>query len=345
MSKKRILLSGMIIIMALGCFLMINKAEGATENFLPNEQATPEPTSAPDGKVTKEDNTRIDRPQNPVIEKSLEKNVVLSWDKQDGAQKYNIYRSKQKKTGYEKIGTTRTTKFTDKKAKKRNTYYYKVTSTAKEDGVTYESKFSKRKQTYVIPAVPRTVIAGECFVDGMKNVSSMIPSNIKLVPKIGVNTYSMQHSNYFTYKGKSVTGIEKVASYKPDRVYFLIGANEAVWMPLESTMSNFGKMIKLLKSQNRNVEVVLVAIPPFGNNVSDEYPSVELRKKFNDSYKDYAEKTKNVYYSPATDVLADGTSHLMKKYDDGDGCHWNDAGTIEVLKSMEEWSNNTFGNW
>ena len=60
---------------------------------------------------------------------------------------------------------------------------------------------------------------------------------------------------------------------------------------------------------------------------------------------EFADSYEDVYYCPATDVLSDGNSHLAGSYDGGDGCHWNESGTVAVVRAMKEWSKKTFHNW
>lgn len=57
------------------------------------------------------------------------KKVTLNFTKSSGAAGYVIYRSRRKKSGFEKVGTVKkqtTLHFTDKKASKKKTYYYYV---------------------------------------------------------------------------------------------------------------------------------------------------------------------------------------------------------------------------
>ena len=50
----------------------------------------------------------------------------LKWSAISGAEKYEIYRATSKSGTYKKIGTTTSTKYTDKKATEGKTYYYRV---------------------------------------------------------------------------------------------------------------------------------------------------------------------------------------------------------------------------
>ena len=310
---------------------------------------TSEPIPSPD-ELTEEEQKEIDsfcskKVKKVTCDKSVEKKVRLTWQKQDGATGYRIYRSLKKSSGYKLKATKKKTKFIDKKAGKRKTYYYKVQAIKEYKNKQYTGKKSKARSVYVTPKTPCTVIAGECFVEGMRYVSNQFPKNIHLVAKIGVNTYTMQNNNYFTYQGRSITGLERIAYYNPDRVYFLIGANESAWTTPSFTMKNYKQMVELLRKINKHVEIVLMKIPPFGYSSSQNIPSVSARASFNKAYREYAKSDKKIYYCNATDVLDDGSSHLLKKYDDGDGCHWNTSGTIAVIGKMKEWSKDTFGNW
>ena len=61
-----------------------------------------------------------------VKAKAGKKKVTVTYAAAKGASSYIIYRSTKKSGGFSKIGTSKTTKHVDKKAKKGKTYYYKV---------------------------------------------------------------------------------------------------------------------------------------------------------------------------------------------------------------------------
>lgn len=68
----------------------------------------------------------------------------ITWKKVSGVEKYTIYRSTSENGTYEKIGTSKTTSYTDKKASKGTTYYYKISIDYKDkDGVKLTGVMSK----------------------------------------------------------------------------------------------------------------------------------------------------------------------------------------------------------
>ena len=60
------------------------------------------------------------------VKSKKKKEVTLTWKKVTGAKKYVIYMSKNGKTGWKKIGTVKTNKFTYKKAPAGKKMYFRV---------------------------------------------------------------------------------------------------------------------------------------------------------------------------------------------------------------------------
>lgn len=361
MRRKKLISLSLCLSMVVGSFFCVScgtESKNSVANSQKKENVQAEQVKAlepaaketPDDGLTEEEREQADefaetQVKGVRVTKQIEKKVVVTWKKLSGATRYQVLRSTKKKSGYVSIGSTKKTSFKDKKAKKRTTYYYKVQGELSISDQKIQSKESAAKKVYVTPKSPVTVIAGECFVVDMSHMKSIFGKNHRFVGKIGVNTYTMIHNNYFNYNGNTIPGIERIAYYKPDRVYFIIGANEARWYNVNLTMDNYKKMRSLLKRVNKNVEIVLVKISPFGAKRSSDAPSDAQRAKFNRAYKNYADKTANVYYCKATDVLENSAGQLSSGYNGGDGYHWNDAGTVAVVKKMKEWSKKIFGTW
>ncbi len=71
------------------------------------------------------------------------KRVAITYKKASGANKYQIYRSLKKNSGFKRIATTTRLKYVDKKVKKGKRYYYKVRSVRTETVDTVTSSFTK----------------------------------------------------------------------------------------------------------------------------------------------------------------------------------------------------------
>ena len=327
--KKVFRISIVTIVFALVCFAG-GKIAKADEQ--PTTQV-PETTTHQKPKVKK---ITLSTPK-LKIKKHYEKHIKLDWNDVNKAQSYRVLRAK-KGSGFNLIKKTSKSSFTDKKAKKRTTYKYKIVAEAKSGGKTFTSHESKAKSVYVLPKNPRIVICGECFVEGMKLYASKYkPKNTKIISKIGISTNGMLNDGFINYKGSSVTAIERIAYYNADRVFFLIGMNEAKGGNPSGTVNNYKKAFKLLKKINPHVEMVLMALPPVGRSHSSGFASNGKINRYNKAYKAYAKKTKNVfYYSRYRKLISDGAGYL--KANGGDGGHWSSGGTIKVVKDLKKYS-------
>ncbi len=324
---------GISIITIVFAFALVAFGEGNVAKAAPEQTTTkvPETTKKqPAKKIT------LSTPK-LKIKKHYEKNIKLDWSSVDKAQSYRVFRA-QKGQGFSLVKSTSKSSFTDKKAKKRKTYTYKIVAEAKSGGKTFTSKASNTKSVYVLPKNPKVVICGECFVEGMKMYANKYkPKNTHFVYKIGISTRGMLNDNYINYKGSSITAIERIAYYNPDRVYFLIGMNEAKGGNPNYTVKNYKKAFKLLKRINPHVEMVLMALPPVGRSHSSGFASNGKINRYNKAYKRFADKTKNVfYYSRYRRLISDGAGYL--KANGGDGGHWSAGGTIKVVKDLKKYS-------
>lgn len=336
------------------CFLIINslflagwnqttvKAEEVqtTDRGTKTTASDTQTSNRTDGNVTKKiDKNKLKKPK-VKIKKRYEKNVKLKWKKIKNAKYYIIYRADEKKQNYKKVKKTKKTYFIDKNAVARKTYKYKVVAVTNVSGKKIKSKAGRTGRVYVRPANPLVVISGECFVEGMAIYAKpYLPSNYRLVHKVGVSTYGMLNSNYFSYNDMTVTGIERIAYYHPDRVFFLIGMNEARNWNTTSTINNYKKMIQLLKKVNPHVEVVLLALPPVSANHVSGFADNDYINHYNEAYKNLAKNTENVYYySGYRKLITDGNGYLMSYANGGDGGHWSSQATINALNDIKKYS-------
>lgn len=290
----------------------------------------------------------LDRSTVPVLScsKDIRGKVKLKWKTIDGATKYDIYRAGSSNGKYTKIGTVTGKSYVDKTAKARKTYYYKVQAvqeTPQADGrvSAQKGKKSKRIKVYVRPQKPKMVICGECYVEGIQYYApELVPSNMNLVSKVGLNTTNLLSYPY--YEGK--TAIQEVCNLNPDRVYFLVGANEFLNNNPDYTVGNFNKMRKLLQKKNKNVEIIIIKISPQGRT-GEGGNKVAARAQYNNAYRKFAKKYKNVYYCNATDFMDDGYGTLKSSCDAGDGCHWTPGAAKQMVTELKNWSKKKLGTW
>lgn len=76
------------------------------------------------------------------IKNSKKKTAIIKWKKVSGATGYEVYRSTKKTKGYKRVKKTSSTSFTNKKLKKKKTYYYKVRVYKTRYGVSSYSGYS-----------------------------------------------------------------------------------------------------------------------------------------------------------------------------------------------------------
>ena len=72
------------------------------------------------------------------------KKPMVTWESVEGATKYYVYRSTKKSSGYKKVATVEEDTYTDTKAKKGTTYYYKVVAVS-ENATSAQSAYVKIK--------------------------------------------------------------------------------------------------------------------------------------------------------------------------------------------------------
>lgn len=90
----------------------------------------------------------ITTPVNVTAVSKSYNSIRITWDKVDGAQKYEVYRSTSKNSGYVKVGSAKNTAYTDKKLETNKKYYYKVNAVYGK----YTSSYSKTTNSKAVPA-------------------------------------------------------------------------------------------------------------------------------------------------------------------------------------------------
>lgn len=317
---------------------------------IPNPWATiaPAPTPTVDPQIEQEKQSfRAKKVTGLTVKNTIQKKVKLTWDRTVSATSYDVYRSLKKTSGYKKIKTVRKKKFVDKTGKKRKTYYYKIKAKRTIAGTVVESGFSNRKKVYVQPANPTTVIVGECFAVALEREKSRLPSYFRYVAKAGMSTVTILNSNDFTYAGNRVSPLEKAASYKPDRIIFLVGANYSGSIDPTMSANLFVKMKKLMNKINPHVQFVIMAVSPWkkDSTYGHKLPSHEKRHLINAAYKKVAESHKDMFYCDLPVKMEDANGDLQGQFNGGDGLHWSGSARLWMVKNLKKWCLSKLGTW
>ncbi len=275
------------------------------------------------------------------------KKVALKWNKVTDATGYKVYRSTKKKGSYRCLATVTKAAYTDKKAKQRKTYFYKVRAITKINNFTVESGDSKSLKVYVQPINPKTVIIGECFAVALEKERSRMPSYFRYVGRAGMSTYTMLSNNEFSYNGRSVTAFEKAATYKPDRIIFFVGANYSGSINPTKSANLFVKMKKLMSKINPHVQFVVMAVSPWkkDSKYGRLLPSHAKRHLISNAYKKVAKSHKDIYYCGLTAKMEGSNGDLLSQFNGGDGLHWSNYARQWMVKNLRNWCKKYLGTW
>lgn len=262
---------------------------------------------------------------------SLKSEPVVYWQKAEGADKYRVYRSSSEDGEYKKIGTTSNLSFTDKDAKERKSYFYKVRP-IKIDG----DNIQKGEISNIIKIkAKRTVLVGDSIMEGVKYYKAL-PGG-KFVVKIGMGTYTFCNSNYFKHNGHSVTGLDKVIAMKPDRIFIMLGMNEAAYKGNKAILEYYDEAISAIKDELPKAEIIVLPVSPTKADSGKSIPKKKRIDSFNKELKKTA-KNQELEYFDYTEIFEDKNGYLLNKYDGGDGCHWTPSGTKAFVKELTEYA-------
>ena len=146
----------------------------------------------------------------------------------------------------------------------------------------------------------------------------------------------MINDKYINYQGNTYTAEERVALYKPDQLFFLVGMNETENDTPQITVKHFDTMIKDIKGVSPNLKAVICSLPPVAKDGLDGYGTNAQIRNYNEKIKEYCDKTDGVDYLDIRDIMEDENGKLSKEANPGDGAHWQISTTKEVAKRIKE---------
>lgn len=251
--------------------------------------------------------------------------IKVMWKKTKNAASYKIYISTTKNGTYRFAGSTRKKHFRLKGLRNNTTYYIRIQACAgsrSRYGVSRLSDaVSMRTKTYR----RTTVFAGDSITTGLtvyRTVNKIgIGGNKKVTAAIGLNTVTFRTRRVFG--GKS--GLGRVISYKPYRIYMMLGINELHFRRADLMITQYENLLRSIKRASPQTDIVLLAVSPVTKAERARRHGFRQIPSFNKKLKQLAGKTGCRYYD-YTAFLKNSDGFLTAKYSAGDGYHWNTAG-------------------
>lgn len=294
------------------------------ETEMPSETASPVETEAP-----KKELVTLKTPQITCTERTASK-ITLQWKSVSGAKRYYIYRATTKSGTYKKLGSTTKLSYTDTSLKAKKTYYYKIYAKGTKDGQTLISKYSKVLKATTKGKVAKTAYVGDSVISGLASYKIVTGSGKRVIYKIGVSP-----SNF--YNGSPM---DSLLSYKPDRVYILLGVNflgvNATSGVMDSQLKYYKKIIKDCLKEKPDMQVIVLPVSPTRPTASRSNAKINA---FNKKLKKMASEL-GVYYYDYTKVLKGSDGALKKSYSAGDGIHLTPAAYKKLLAALNTYGKN-----
>lgn len=289
--------------------------------------------------------TSVVAPNNVRPTRMVANNVTIKWDAVVGATGYTVYRSTNKNGAYTPVGNVAGTSYTDVTARGRTSYYYKVQAKSLLDFLGGAGTSSPTR-VIVSPKNPRVVVMGECFAVGVKLFGQgILPNGYTTVATGGLTSYGAVHSACIKQQnGTKVTPMAAANAYNPDRVYLMIGVNEAKGREPDFTINNFKDLHKRMRAKNPNLVLVVCSLPPRGKTYDHSLALAtnEKTRRYNQAYKNYANANDDVFYFDYTNLVTDREGNLSAEANGGDGCHMNKPTYQKITRALVNYDQKTF---
>ncbi len=268
--------------------------------------------------------------------------VRVTWKKQRKAKYYRVYYSKRKKGGYHLAGMTKDTDYLVKRLKNKKTYRFYVQACKQKKKALSDSKPSKIRRMTMKKYRRKIIFAGDSICEGI-GYGWAFPrmhssAEKKTVAYRGLNTITFHTKRVF----HGQTGLQRVISEKPYRVYMMLGLNEISYRTSEQILAEYKDLVKSIRLSCPKTDIVLCAISPVTRAENASHPGMSQIPGFNKKLSLMAKKLKMKYFD-YTGFLKDSSGHLKAEYAAGDGYHWQSSayvkfGTIvgKFEKSLEK---------
>lgn len=246
--------------------------------------------------------------------------VKVTWKKHKKAKFYRLYY--YKKNGNARLaGITKDTQYIVKKLKNNTNYYFYVVAGKKKKVSAGDSNPSKKIHIKTKTYVHKTIFAGDSICQGIAYGQAFPQMHFKGKKKViayrGLNTVTFHTKRIF--EGR--TGLQKLISEKPYRVYMMLGINEIHYRSASSMIAEYEEMVQAIRQGSPDTDIVLCAISPVTRAERARHSGYFQIPIFNQKLKKLAKKTGTTYFD-YTSFLKDSSGYLKAEYAEGDGYHW-----------------------
>ena len=281
----------------------------------PNVGSSPKPSASP----TKSPN-QLKAVSGIGLVRYSTHSVKVTWKKHKKAKFYRVYYYKKNGNAH-LAGITKSTQYIVKKLKNNTSYYFYVVAGTKKKVSDGDSNPSKKVHIKTKTYIHKTIFAGDSICQGIAYGQAFPQMHFKGKKKViayrGLNTVTFHTKRIF--EGR--TGLQKLISEKPYRVYMMLGINEIHYRSTGSMIAEYKEMIQAIRQGSPDTDIVLCAISPVTRAERARHPGYSQIPAFNQKLKKLAQKTGAVYFD-YTAFLKDSGGYLKTGYAERDGYHW-----------------------
>ncbi len=261
------------------------------------------------------------------------KAIKVTWIKNKEAKYYRVYYAKKKPSGFKCFGITKKDHLMVDNLKNNTDYYFYVQTCSKKKRTATDSKASRTAHIKTKNYSRKTVFAGDSITHGMGCALSVmhIGGTKKIVAARGLKTNTFYTQRIFNGQ----TGLQKLISEKPYRIYLMLGMNSILGTKPKDIIADFEHIIQSVQDACPKTSIVLCAIPPVSRAKKAFQPGFFKVPDVNKKMKKLAKQTGTNYFN-YTGFLTDSEGYLKAKYSANDGYHWNNAAYAKFAEKVEK---------
>lgn len=298
----------------------------------PGSTSTPEPSIKPSAEPVQQ----LNQVKEVYLTRYSTHSIKVTWKKHKKAKFYRVYYSKKKNGNGHLAGITKNTQYRVKNLKNNTDYYFYVVACKAKKASDSDSLPSQIVHMKTKTYIRKTIFAGDSITKGITDYGMLnrfsIKGQKKVVAAISLNTITFRTRRVFG----GMTGVQKIITEKPSRVYMMLGINEVHYRRIDDIVSDYKTLVQTIKQASPSTEIVICAISPVTRAEMARYNGYSRIPAVNKKLNELAKKTNNRYFD-YTGFLKDSGGYLKAQYATGDGYHWIPSVYIKFADIMSKY--------